>query len=180
MILREAVHIDIAAMSRIHVDTWRTTYRGIVPDELLANLSYEKRANGWHQVLKNAPEDGNFTYVAEDESGKIVSFTNVGLEREGDPIYQGELSAIYILMGHQRKGIERELVQAVAQKLSQMEIHSMLVWVLAENPACRFYEKLGGQKVYEKEIERGGAKLIEIAYGWQDTANLQRHNVTQR
>ncbi len=54
----------------------------------------------------------------------------------------------------------------------------MLVWVLAKNPACRFYETLGGQKVYEKEIERGGVKLIEIAYGWMDTANLQRHSAT--
>ncbi|NEP63192.1 MAG: GNAT family N-acetyltransferase [Symploca sp. SIO2G7] len=178
MIVREATHSDVAAMARVHVDTWRTTYRGIVPDKLLANLSYEKRENGWHQVLKNASEDGNFTYIAEDESGKIIGFANGGLERASDPVYKGELNAIYILMSHQRKGIGRELVRTVTQKLSQMEIYSMLVWVLAENPAYRFYETLGGQKVYEKEIERGGAKLIEIAYGWQDIANLQRHSAT--
>jgi GNAT superfamily N-acetyltransferase len=178
MIVRQATHNDVSVMARVHVDTWRTTYRGIVPDELLANLSYKKRENGWYQILNNASKDGNFTYVAEDESGEILGFANGGVERAGDPVYQGELSAIYILKIHQRKGIGRELIRAVAQKLSQMEIHSMLVWVLAENPACRFYEKLGGQKVYEKEIERGGAKLIEIAYGWMDTANLQRHSGT--
>ncbi|MEL6380901.1 MAG: GNAT family N-acetyltransferase [Cyanobacteria bacterium J06626_18] len=175
MLIREAVHDDTTAMARVHVDTWRTTYRGIIPDEQLANLSYKKRENGWHQVLSNAPKDGNFIYVAEDELGKITGFASGGVERGGNPVYQGELSAIYILKSYQRQGIGRELVRAVAQKLSQMEIHSMLVWVLAENPACRFYETLGGQKVYEKEIERGGAKLIEIAYGWLNTANLQRH-----
>lgn len=178
MIVREATHNDLVEMAQIHVDTWRTTYRGIVPDELLASLSYEKRENGWHQILDNAPKDSNFTYVAEDESGKIVGFVNGGVERTGALAYQGELNAIYILKNHQRKGIGRELIRAVAKKLSQMEIHSMLVWVLAENPACRFYEMLGGKKVYEKEIKRGGAKLIEIAYGWIDTTSLQRHSVT--
>ncbi len=174
MVLREATSDDVTAMAQVHVDTWRTTYRGIVPDELLANLSYEKRENGWDQILDNAPKDENFTYVAEDELGKIVGFANGGIERTGDLVYPGELSAIYVLKSHQQKGIGRELIRAAAQKLGQMEISSMLVWVLAENPACRFYETLGGQKVYEKEIERGGAKLIEIAYGWMDTANLQR------
>jgi GNAT superfamily N-acetyltransferase len=178
MIVREATHSDVTAMAQVHVDTWRTTYRGIVPDELLANLSYEKRESGWHQILNNAPKDGNFTYVAEDESGQIVGFANGGLERTGDPVYQGELSAIYVLKNHQQKGIGHRLVWAVAQKLCRMQIHSMLVWVLAENPACQFYEMLGGQKVHEKEIERGGAKLIEIAYGWMDTANMQCHSAT--
>jgi ribosomal protein S18 acetylase RimI-like enzyme len=178
MIVREATHSDVSAMARVHVDTWRTTYRGIVPDELLANLSYEKRENGWHQVLDKAPKDDNFTYVAEDESGQIVGFANGGVERAGDPVYQGELSAIYVLKSHQQEGIGRELVRAATQRLGRMKIHSMLVWVLADNPACRFYETLGGQKVYEKEIERGGAKLIEIAYGWTDIANLQRRSAT--
>jgi GNAT superfamily N-acetyltransferase len=173
MIVREATHSDVPAIAQVHVDTWRITYQGIVPHEFLTNLSYEKRENAWHQVLNNAPKDGSFTYVAEDASGQIVGFANGGVERAGDPVYQGELRAIYILKSHQKKGIGRELVRIVAQRLGQMKIDSMLVWVLADNPACRFCESLGGQRVHEKEIERGGTKLIEIAYGWMDISNLQ-------
>jgi len=95
MLIREATHNDVPAIAKVHVDTWRTTYRGIVPDEHLVNLSYERRANGWYRILSLAPEDGNFTFVAEDESGEIVGFANGGVERTGDPIYQGELTAIY-------------------------------------------------------------------------------------
>ena len=156
------------------VDTWQTTYRGILPDEILENLSYEKREKGWRQVLRNSLKDGSFTYVAEDEFGQIVGFANGGIERTGDLVYRGELNAIYIRQSHQQKGIGRKLVRVVAERLGQMEIHSMLVWVLADNPACRFYEMLKGQEVHEKEIERGGTKLIEIAYGWIDISNLQR------
>lgn len=97
MIVREATHNDIPAIAKVHVDTWQTTYRGIVPDEHLANLSYERQANGWYDILNHAPENGYFTYVAEDESGEIVGFASGGEERTGDPIYKGELMAIYIL-----------------------------------------------------------------------------------
>jgi hypothetical protein len=84
MIVREATHSDVPAISKIHVDTWRTTYRGIVPDEHLANLSYEHRANGWLKIFNHAPEDSNFTYVAEEEPGEIVGFVNGGVERTGE------------------------------------------------------------------------------------------------
>lgn len=49
----------------------------------------------------------------------------------------------------------------------------MLVWVLVDNPACQFYAVLGGKLVHEKELEIGEKPLIEVAYGWTDTANLR-------
>jgi GNAT superfamily N-acetyltransferase len=172
MPIRKAILSDVPTIARVHVDTWRTTYRGIVPDEHLATLSYERRANGWQQILNRASEDGNFTYVAEENPGEIIGFANGGVERTGDPVYKGELMAIYILQTHQRKGIGRCLVQAVAEELSRSGTTSMMVWVLADNPACRFYAALGGKPVHQKELEIGGKPLIEIAYGWTDTASL--------
>jgi GNAT superfamily N-acetyltransferase len=173
MMIREATQSDVPAISRVHIDTWRTTYRGIVPDEHLENLSYERRANGWYQILNRAPEDGNFTYIAEDESDEIVGFANGGVERTGDPIYRGELMAIYIRQSYQEKGIGRGLVQVVAERLGRLGINSMLVWVLVDNPACQFYAALGGKIVHEKELTIGGKPLIEVAYGWVDTGNLR-------
>ena len=173
MIVREATNIDVPAIAKVHVDSWRTTYKGILSDDVLKNLSYEKRENNWYQILNNASKDGNFTYVAENDSHHIIGFANGGIERTGNLIYHGELNAIYILKSYQKQGIGRELVQKVAQRLGQMKICSMLVWVLADNPASKFHELLGGQQVSEKEIERGSSKLIEIAYGWTDISNLQ-------
>lgn len=173
MIIREAIAKDIPQIAQVHVDTSRIAYRGIFPDEVLANLSYEKREQGWHQVFNNSAQDGNFTYVAEERSGKIIGFANGGIEREGVAGYQGELYAIYILESHQQRGIGRELVRVVAARLNQMEFDSMLVWVLEDNPASNFYQKLGGKEVVRKEIERARTKMIKIAYGWKNTSNLQ-------
>ncbi len=172
MIVREATQHDVSAIARVHLDTWQKTYQGIIPDEYLRNLSYKKRKSSWEQILGEASEKSNFTYVAENELGQIIGFANGGLERDNDPVYQGELNAIYILESNQRKGIGRCLFQTVVQKLEQMDIHSMLVWVLADNSACRFYEILGGKKVRDKQIERGGKTLTEVAYGWSNITSL--------
>lgn len=37
---REARFEDARSIAAVHVDTWRTTYAGIVPDDALAALSY--------------------------------------------------------------------------------------------------------------------------------------------
>jgi GNAT superfamily N-acetyltransferase len=172
MIVREATQDDVPAIAKVHVDTWRTTYKGIVPDEYLANLSYQRRENNWHKIFNNASENGDFTYVAEEKSGQIIGFANGGLERTGDSVYKGELNAIYILQSSQCKGVGRRLFGTVVEKLNQIGINSMLVWVLNDNFACRFYEALGGKRVYDKPIEIGGVMLTAVAYGWVGINNI--------
>jgi ribosomal protein S18 acetylase RimI-like enzyme len=39
--IRIASKEDIKGVSRVYVDSWRTTYRGLVPDDYLDELSYE-------------------------------------------------------------------------------------------------------------------------------------------
>lgn len=49
----------------------------------------------------------------------------------------------------------------------------MLVWVLGDNPSRAFYETLGGRFLGEKDIEIGGVRLEEVAYGWTDIGRLE-------
>ncbi|HEX9988219.1 MAG TPA: GNAT family N-acetyltransferase [Chloroflexia bacterium] len=169
MIIREAILTDAPGIARVHVDTWRSTYRGIVPDEFLANLSYEARERMWTTAITHA-SDSNFPYVAEDEQGQIVGFVSGGTSQSGDPNYAGELYAIYVLKEAQGKGVGRGLFGAVVDRLARSGIHTMIVWVFRDNePSRRFYEAMGGELLYEKEFELGGARLTEVAYGWKET-----------
>lgn len=51
MLIRPARMADADAIARVHVDSWRTTYPGIVPDDYLATMSYEQRSGVWQRIL---------------------------------------------------------------------------------------------------------------------------------
>ena len=163
---------DAGPIARVQVDTWRTTYAGIVPTEYLAGLSYRDRESKWTDILSaGRPAESNF--VAETDGGEVVGFAGGGPEREGTPTFRGELYAIYLLEEYRRAGVGRRLVSAVARRLLVDGVRSMLVWVLEDNrPACIFYESLEGSRVDRQTITIGGADLAEAAYGWSDIAGL--------
>lgn len=85
-----------------------------------------------------------------------------------EPAYLGEMFAIYLLKEFQGQGIGKRLVQTLVGWFLDQDIDSMMVWVLRKNPACRFYEMLGGRKIAEKKIDLGGQILNECAFGWKD------------
>jgi len=178
--IREAVPADAGGIARVHVDTWRSSYAGIVPDEHLAGLSYDDREAVWGQILsRDRPAQCNF--VAETGACEIIGFAGGGPEREGDEVYLGELYAIYMFEAYQRRGVGRRLACAVAHGLLSAGFESMLLWVLEDNRrARRFYESLGGELVGRKSIEIGGAALVEVSYGWKDIAGLAAgHSVAE-
>ena len=144
MHMREAVEADARAMARVHVESWRTTYRGIVPDDYLASLSVDEREGRWQRILAYPGESRSF--VSEDNADAIFGFASGGPDRDGDPDFAGELWSIYLLASHQHRGAGAALVARVAEDLIERGLRSMLVWVLAENPYRRFYEKLGGPR----------------------------------
>ena len=43
--IRRAIKDDIRGIAKVHVDSWKTTYKGIFADEFLENITYEQREN---------------------------------------------------------------------------------------------------------------------------------------
>lgn len=166
--VREARIEDAAAIARVHIDSWRTTYAGIVPDDYLAGMSYQSRTSFWDNVLRLAGERQQFIYVAETGEGEIVGFTSGGPDRESNPPFQAELYTIYLLEHYQGQGLGRRLFYALVERLARAGLTSMLLWVFAVNPARRFYEALGGKLVKSSPFEIGGVTIEEVAYGWED------------
>ena len=169
MNIREATLDDAAAIAKVHVESWRTTYQGILPDEFLAGFSYDERELLWREVITSSRRS---VYVAENEREEIIGFVSGGRARDRETLYDGELDAIYLLAPYQRNGIGRQLVVALATRLIEQDIRSLLVWVLAVNPARKFYERLGGQLIDQKPTSIGGESLIEVAYGWRDAHKI--------
>ncbi len=172
MLIREATLADARAIARIHIDSWRSTYRGLVSDEFLDNLRLEDRLARWEQLL-SFQQRGTVSYVAEDAPGQVVGFGYGGPERTGHPDYKGELWALHIAGPYQRAGLGRRLTAGVAERLHDMGLNSILIWVLKYNhPARRFYERLGGMYVTERLEAFAGGSIEEVAYGWPDITTL--------
>jgi len=166
MTVRPVSTEDIPALTRVHVDAWRETYTGIVPQSFLDSLTYENREARWQRILAEPrPDDINF--VAEVD-GQVVGFSSGGRERQYDGEFTGELYALYLLKSAQGRGLGRRLFEAVVEHLVSKSYSNMLIWVLRDNPTVKFYQHLGGVEVREKEVEIGGKKLLEYAYGWPD------------
>lgn len=169
MKVRKAILEDARGIAKVQIDSWQTTYKNIIPDEYLKNMSYKKREAQWRDIINNQT-----VFVAVNGTGKIIGFSNSGKERTGNyPNYIGELYAIYILESYQRKGLGKLLLEPIIEEFKQHNIFSMAVLVLSENDARLFYEALGAKKLDTIEIEILGTKLYEYVYGWQDISEIK-------
>ena len=170
--IRRARVEDAQAIAEVHVVSWRTTYKGIMSDEELANLSVERRRLMWEHQLNDAQV---ITYVAENEHGCIVGFAAGGPNRTDDDnpretdMYHSELYEVYLIQEVQRHGLGHRLVHALVEDLRKRGYQSMILWVAADNtPARTFYETLGGVYLSTQQLELGGMILDEVSYGWEN------------
>lgn len=169
MQIREATLEDAERIAWVHLESWKATYPGIIPQAYIDGLKAEDGAARWRERLTE--ENGPIVFVAEDEAG-IFGFAAGGAMVHPVEGFDGELGAIYLLASHQKHGAGAALVRRMAQALGGRGFRSMVVWGLKDNTACGFYERMGGVPVGEQDIAIAGVTLPEVAYGWRDLRTL--------
>jgi ribosomal protein S18 acetylase RimI-like enzyme len=165
-VLRPATAQDALAISKVHVSAWQTGYAGILPDDLLAGQSVERRLDFWAQDLTSPGSPGNATWVVVDGDA-IVGFATAGPCRDEDR--QGprhwEVYAIYVLAEHWGRGLGKSLMSRILLR-APSHVADASLWVLADNErAIRFYERMGF--VYdgtERAEVLGGQQVREHRY----------------
>lgn len=140
--VRLAVPVDAPALAKVHVDAWRAAYRGLVPNERLAKLSYARGAENFLRSMREGPEE---IYAVEEER-VVVGFLTLGPCRDVDLDAEtvGEIWGIYLAPEHWRLGIGTRLCRHGEAILAARGCRSVILWVFAENTrARRFYEAMG-------------------------------------
>lgn len=120
MILREANKEDLLSIGKVQVDSNRSTYVGIMPEDYLNNLSYKSKASEWDEKLFN-DKSTQFMYVAEADDGNIIGFASGSLVRTND-LFEREIYSIYILKEFQRKGTGMLLIKAIITKYIEIYV----------------------------------------------------------
>lgn len=165
--IRAAVAEDAIAIAHVHVESWRTTYAGIVPDAYLAGLDQALRVKLWQEWLR-----GDTVVLVAERKGEVVGFAHAGKIREAVETADAEVFSLYLVQEAQGRGIGRALLKQAASVLQQQGFKSVALWVLERNRSRLFYEKCGGRLASSKVIEIGGARLMEVAYWWPDLTVL--------
>jgi GNAT superfamily N-acetyltransferase len=173
--LREACLGDALAVARVHVDTWRAAYTGIVPDTVLAGLCVDSHAGKWSTAIeKREPE----LWVAETQ-GAIVGWAAFSASRDADaPAACGELQAIYVARSWWACGLGSALLAHSCWRLKQRGFERMTLWVLQANEgAIHFYQACGlAPDGGSKQFELANKSLTEVRYATtlQDVACAER------
>ncbi len=165
--IRKRTPEDLPGIARVVVDTWRSAYRGIVPDAVLDGLDYARNEARYRERLeKNYPA---YAYVAADPQAGVVGMAAGGPAEKLLPGFPGELYAIYILPAYQGRGIGKRLVRAVFAQLEAARLSPAVIWALEQNTrAGAFYRALGGEVVGRRSIELGGLELPELGFGFKN------------
>lgn len=172
MLIREASVDDSAAIAQVHVDSWRTAYKGIISSDFLAKLDVGARMANWTRFFEQ-PNRSSIVYVAVNDDGSLVGFVSGGATRNPEYAYEAELYAIYLLSGYQGQGIGTKLVGEMVHYFRRNGYLSFLLWVLEKNSAFDFYKRLGGVVFDRKELPIGEEKFVELAVGWDSLGHFK-------
>jgi ribosomal protein S18 acetylase RimI-like enzyme len=162
---------DAEALARVHVRSWRETYRGLLPDAYLARMSEADFTRRFRRAL-TLPGPDDVTLLAVTREG-LIGYVQGGPSRARREA-EGEVQTLYVLRQAQGLGLGRRLLSGAARALAAQGARSMLIAVLRDNLRARgFYEHLGGE-AEPATLERGpgGALLHEVAYRWPDIERL--------
>jgi ribosomal protein S18 acetylase RimI-like enzyme len=167
--VRPAIMTDAAAIARIDVECWQSTYAGVLSDKFLVGLSESDRKRVWSGFITRYPGD---MVVSVAPSGNIQGFGSCGRRRDADSGFAGEVFTLYVATDHQGKGIGRALLLGLFTRLVRCSMTSASIWVLRDNPARFFYERLGGKLASHRKLQVAGVSVEAIAYGWRDLASV--------
>lgn len=149
MNIQKAKSIDIPQIARIHIDSWRKTYKGVMSESFLQSFNQKKTEKYWFDILKNK----SYELLIFKKSNQVTGFMllNFG-QPESNSI---ELESLYVCPKHQEIGVGSSLIKKVINKLKSRDFGQLYTWVLEDNfKAYRFYKKHNLQYTGEQESHK--------------------------
>ena len=143
--VREATAADARGIAGVHVRCWQAAYGGILPRQLLDDLSMDLREDFWRAELGDESSQAR-TIVAEEPLGTTAGFLTIVLpsrdEDAGDRT--AEIAATYVDPSRWNAGIGRSLLREALAGLDDARWDDATLWIFQRNAQGRaFYARSG-------------------------------------
>jgi ribosomal protein S18 acetylase RimI-like enzyme len=163
--IRAASPTDVDAIASLHLASWRTAYRGIVPDEFLNAVTLESRIARWRRALSLSESPLVETTVAVD-GDTVLGVCSSGPRHLPESSSVGEVYALHVEPRSWRRGVGKLLLDDSLGRLAVRGFAAAVLWVLRDNWNARhFYESQGWSVTGEEMVEdRDGYAIPETRY----------------
>lgn len=156
---------DCKAIIEFITKTWNETYKGIVNEEFLDNLSKteEKR---YTNAINNFDEEKNIQYIIKKDN-KIIGFLKLSKINDDKNKEVIELQALYVLKEYQNNGIGKYLIQTALDEAKKLGYKKLIIGCLEDNKSNGFYKKMGGVFIKKREFKLPNQTLYENVYEYK-------------
>jgi ribosomal protein S18 acetylase RimI-like enzyme len=166
-VIREATSADRETIAALHIASWRTAYRGILPDSYIDGALERDLNADWVAKFADTGTD-RLILLAVGPDG-ADGFTAIKIA-DG----WAEIDNLHVSPRRRGGGIGRALLAEAAGRLIARGIHRAYLGVFTANaPAIAFYERIGGLASGRETAEIHGNRAELIRYEWPDLTVLR-------
>lgn len=142
ILILKACVTDAPAIGRLREAVWKTTYRGIYPDEKIDNYPYEQYLQRDSAQLQS--EDHSWYLFCDGK--EPIGYFSIGPYNYGNyKDFALCLNHLYILESYHGKGLGRKAFEVIFDYCRKNGIRKFFCGCNAHNlPAMAFYRRLGG------------------------------------
>jgi GNAT superfamily N-acetyltransferase len=165
---------DAERVGRFHFGVWTTTYRDLTPPGIIAKLTEPVRVQRWRDLMAAAAPDR--ALILAEEGDALIGFGLVDAPGHEGFEGRGEVKYLYVDPARHGRGIGRALLGALARHIFGYGYPGVGLGVLDGNdPAIRFYERLGGRRVGDYTDPGPTWRSTNHIYVWDEPSVLIRH-----
>lgn len=166
MDLRHATAADATLLSRLHAESWRAAYPGMVPQPYLDSLSDTHWVNAFTAWLSTDEIFAQIASVDGVDAGCVLYGANPGGNLPAVLPDWGEIISLYVLAPFWRQGGGQALLTAAMQALHQQNRPGCYLWALRENTRARAFYAAQGFQLTDKTIivPLAGTELTDLCY----------------
>jgi dihydropteroate synthase len=175
--VRPATIADAPGLARIHVDSWRAAYRGMLPETFLKSLSAAEKEATIRELIQ-APPGPARQLLALERAGRLLGFAAIGPAPEDSGQGIGEVYAVYLAPSAWGRGHGRLLMTHALAGLRSTGFGEAVLWVMERNARARRFYQAGGwlEDGGSRTQWHGGIAIREVRYrlGIQNPASPEK------